>query len=450
MDVGCPGGSFDFLPGGIRLGIADILRDGAVKEEGILKHRRNIMPQAFQGHTPDILSVDHDTALSRVIEPGDQLGGGGFAHTGGANQGHHHAGLAVKGHILQHGNAVAVMEADILKGDTALGLAQVLGIGSILDGRRRFQDQRHTLCACQGLLQVLQQIGQAGHRGIKQGQVQHEGHDILHAQLPPVGQEAAEKHHQHRSGGGQEFHRGVKYRAGPEGPKHGRHLLKVLHPDPLTFVALLAEGLDLVQARQAVLQLGIQLAHALLGSPEEGPDDFGKYHTGSQDQRNGGAGNQRQAPVDGQENGQNTAEGHDIGDHFRNHVGIQQLKIPGVVDHTAHQVAGLLVMEEAKVQTLELVIQPAAQIAHQIPGRFVGQIAAQKAEKDPQQIQHQQRQGQLHDCGQGGIIHSPLHHAGHGGQHLGGCQIHKGQGQGGQNGHHIEHLVPGGFPGQFP
>ena len=134
---------------------------------------------------------------------------------------------------------------------------------------------------------------------------------------------------------------------GSQRPEHGGDLFKILLPYPFAIVLFLAEGLDFMQAGQAVLELGIQFAHAFLGSLEVGTYDFGEDHTGAENQGNGAAGDQRQFPVDGQKNNQHAGESHHIGDDFGNHMGVQQLKIPGIVDHPAHQIAGLLVMEES-------------------------------------------------------------------------------------------------------
>ena len=39
---------------------------------------------------------------------------------------------------------------------------------------------------------------------------------------------------------------------------------------------------------------------------------------------------------------------------------IEKLEVTGIVYHSAHEVAGLFVMEKGKVKTLELIIQTAS------------------------------------------------------------------------------------------
>ena len=73
-------------------------------------------------------------------------------------------------------------------------------------------------------------------------------------------------------------------------------------------------------------------------------------------------------------------------------MGIKQFKIPGIIYHTAHQIAGLLVMEKSQIQTLQFIIHPASEIPHQIPGCLMCQIIAEEPENHPEKIQRQQQQ----------------------------------------------------------
>ena len=191
-----------------------------------------------------------------------------------------------------------------------------------------------------------------------------------------------------------------------------------------------------MNAGQIVLQPRVQLAHALLGHLEKGSYLFGKDHTRNQDQRDREAGDQRQLPVDREQDRKYAGEGHQIGDQLRDDMGVEQFKISGIVHHPAHQVARLLVMEKAEIKALQPVIQPPPQISHQVPGRLVGQVVAQEPKQHPQQIQAEQDQGEGADHGQG---NGPrLHHARQRGKHPGRRQIYHGQSQRGQDRRHIQ------------
>ena len=216
----------------------------------------------------------------------------------------------------------------------------------------------------------------------------------------------------------------MKHRADAQGMEHGLDVGEILLVDPLGFVVLPAEGLDLMHARDIVLELAVQLAHLLLGGAEERPHLFGKHKAGSEDQRQRNAGDQRQLGIDGQQHHQYAGEGDEIGDHIRDDVGVEVLKVAGIIDHAGHQVAGLLVMEEAQVEALQLVVDLRAQIAHQVPGGLMRHVIAAEAEEDPQQIQPHQHERQHEDDLHPLRRDALLNDARHGGQHLGGSQVH--------------------------
>lgn len=168
----------------------------------------------------------------------------------------------------------------------------------------------------------------------------------------------------------------MEYGAGAQRAEHGAYLFKVFLFYLFIFEFFLAEGLDFVQAGKVILELGIQFTHAFLGSLEERAHFLGKNYAGKENQRNRAAGNQRQLPVYHKKNDEDARKGHQVGDHFGYHMCIKQFKIPGVIYYPAHQISGLLIMEEAQIQMLQLVIHPAAQIPYQVPGSFMRQIIA--------------------------------------------------------------------------
>ena len=235
-----------------------------------------------------------------------------------------------------------------------------------------------------------------------------------------------------------------------QGEKLGVHLLEVLLVHLLRLIVLPAEGLDLMEAGQVILELAVELARLLLGQAEIGPHLLGEDHPGKEDQGDGGAGDEGQLPVDGQQDDQHPQEGHQIGEALRDDVGIELLEIPGVVHHPAHEVAGLLVVEIAQVHPFQLVVGPGAQVPHQVPGRLVGQIIAQKAEQHPEQVKRDKNSGKRIDLIETGLIHTVFHDPGHGGEYSGGSQVHPGQSQCGKDRNDIESTVADGFAAELP
>ena len=100
MDVSGLCGGDDFLTGGIRFCVADVVGDGAVEQEGVLQYRRNVFTKTLQGDIADVLPVYQNRTIHRIIETGDKLGNGGFSYTGGTHKGNHLSRFTGKGNVL--------------------------------------------------------------------------------------------------------------------------------------------------------------------------------------------------------------------------------------------------------------------------------------------------------------------------------------------------------------
>ncbi len=48
--------------------VADVVADRAVQQRGVLRHHRDLAAQALLRHLGDVLAVDQDAALGRVVE----------------------------------------------------------------------------------------------------------------------------------------------------------------------------------------------------------------------------------------------------------------------------------------------------------------------------------------------------------------------------------------------
>ena len=384
MNIGSLRGFLNLCHRSVRRSVADVLGDRAVEEERILQHRRDLASEALDRDVVDIMAVDQNAAFIRLVEARDQLCHGGLADAGGTDERQHFAGSAVERDVLQYRDAFVIGKTDMVKSDLALDILKIFGTRTVRNLNRRIQDLHDTFRAGKGLLHILQKVGKAGNRRIEEAQIQKKRDDGFDLQAFGIGQIAADSHHENRSDRRSEFHKRMENRADLQGIEHRVYMLKVAFIDSAGLVFLPAEGLDLMNAGEIVLQLAVQLAHLLLLDSEEGTNLFGEEKAGDDDQRDGGAGDQRELPVDRQQDDQRSREGNEVGDGFRNHVGVEQLKIPGVIDDSAHQITGLLVVEEAKMHTLDLVVGLGAEIAHQVPGGFMGQVVAQEPEQDPE------------------------------------------------------------------
>ena len=68
MGIGEPGRGDHFLATGLLLAVGDVVVDAHGKELGFLEHDGDVVAQAFDRHIAQILAVDTDGALLRIVE----------------------------------------------------------------------------------------------------------------------------------------------------------------------------------------------------------------------------------------------------------------------------------------------------------------------------------------------------------------------------------------------
>src|SRR3954454_1740825 len=103
---------------GARPAIGDVLGQRPVKQDRVLLHNGDLAAQGLLGHPGDILAVNQDAAARNIIEPLHQLGEGGLAGTGAADEPDAFPGADVdRETVIQRRSVIAVMEAHILEHD---------------------------------------------------------------------------------------------------------------------------------------------------------------------------------------------------------------------------------------------------------------------------------------------------------------------------------------------
>ena len=85
MRPSSPGGGLDFITGGIRPSIRDILGNRNRKEKRFLQNKGNLVAKVAQTEIADVLAVDADAALPGIEKAGNEADEGGFSGAGGAD-----------------------------------------------------------------------------------------------------------------------------------------------------------------------------------------------------------------------------------------------------------------------------------------------------------------------------------------------------------------------------
>ncbi len=68
MGVCSPGSSQDLLLAGVGLAVEQVLAHGSVEQEGVLQHHGHLPAQRAKLHPPQIVAIDQDLAVGRVVE----------------------------------------------------------------------------------------------------------------------------------------------------------------------------------------------------------------------------------------------------------------------------------------------------------------------------------------------------------------------------------------------
>ena len=100
VGVGQLGRSHHLLIGGVQLAEADVVRNGAGEQVGVLQHHCQRPAQVRLLDAAHINAVVGDAPVGHVVEPVNQVGYGGLARAGGAHKGNLLAGFCIKADIL--------------------------------------------------------------------------------------------------------------------------------------------------------------------------------------------------------------------------------------------------------------------------------------------------------------------------------------------------------------
>src|SRR5690606_25117622 len=71
----------------VHFGVEQVGADGVVEEKRLLRDHAEVVRQRVQRYVAQVVAVYADTACSRVVEAGDEVGERGFARAAGADDG---------------------------------------------------------------------------------------------------------------------------------------------------------------------------------------------------------------------------------------------------------------------------------------------------------------------------------------------------------------------------
>ena len=86
-DADGAGGVDHLFVGGAGAGVADVFHHGAGEEIVHLEHEAHLLVQRIAGDVADVVAIDEDAALLRLIEAGDEGDDAALAAAGRADEG---------------------------------------------------------------------------------------------------------------------------------------------------------------------------------------------------------------------------------------------------------------------------------------------------------------------------------------------------------------------------
>ena len=198
MQADRPCGFDHLLVGGRGRAEADVVGDRARKQERILGDQRHLRAQGALLDGPHVDAVDQHISVGDVVEAGDQVGDGGLAGAGLADQRHGLAGLDGEVDVLQHRLVGLVGEGDAAQLDAAVDPAHRRGVGGVDDARLGVQQLQHLLAAGHRRLHGGVELAELLDRLEEAADVGQEGDDHADRDRVPAVGEAAEEQHRRR------------------------------------------------------------------------------------------------------------------------------------------------------------------------------------------------------------------------------------------------------------
>ena len=395
----------DLITGGIGLGVGDVLVHRGREQERVVGHERDLAPQRPRLDGPHVGAVDQDRPRSGVVEPRDERDQRGLARRGRADEGDGGARLHDQRDVAQGGlGGALVAQGHVAQLDPSGPLGQRR---CALGHRHRggtVEDLEHPPARGRGPLRRSQHVAERAHGRDQHQQVRVEGGEVADAERPVDDREAAEEQDRGQAEVGQEADgrrvEGLHPRRDHRLLEDARHRLA----EAVELDLLAREGLDHAHAGDVLLGVGGQLGDALLdlllrrpGAAAVAPGDD-DHHRDRRQRDRGQAGVDEEHGHGGQHDGQRRL--HDEDEPVAEEEA-HRLQVDG---RTRHELAGLLAVEEAELERLQVVVQALAQVDLDPEGHAPGHQPPRHRQRQPQ---HRRDHDHDRDEGQVALVVGP-------------------------------------------
>ena len=344
----------DLIEGRPRLAVADVLRNGAAEQDGILQHDADLVSQVQKPNPADVHSVDLDPAAVHVVEPADQVDRRRLSHTRFAHQTNHLAGGHIEVDLVQDRLALVVAEGHLAEPYAPFDMRNGHRIGILIGLGRRIDHLEDPLSTRESprhpavhLTKPLQGAIQEPHIAVERQE---------RAQRQPLQKHLTttvvphDEHAQSRE----------KRRCGEEDRPvdlcgHGavRQRLVPLAED-LDLPGLLGEGLDHPDTREDLVHPRHQVRPGLHPLHEEPMHSPPEHHPPQDDDRNGDKYVQRELPAHREQHPKNAQQHQTIDDKVGHPVHqeiLEAFAVPRDPGHHGTHLSLVVVLERQQLES---------------------------------------------------------------------------------------------------
>ena len=383
----------------------DIALDVTGKQEHILQHLTDVLPQVGDLDLANVHAVDQNLALLDVVIPADQVLDGGLTGTGGTNEGHTLTGLDLEGHVTQHPFAFTIGEPDVLELNMTLEGLHMDGILGIGDGRFGVHQPENTLGSRRSRLDHVEVFGHFLNGVEELGDIPLESQQSTDAHHAGHGQRAAV--------GQQNGHGGDVQNVGDgavDGMAHQlldmclAQLFALLLELPLG-VLFGSEDLYHLHAGNVFGNEGVQLGHLGADGTVHLTGDLGKDEGGDHRKGNDDENGQRQTHMAIQHGLHDTHQNENVGYHGDHHRGEHFQHGLTVVGDAGDQSADGVVVEEADVQLGQVVEDVGTHIVDDLLAHHSQQCSLRIGQGEGQRHRDQIQAAQLEHAHQVVVTH---------------------------------------------
>lgn len=367
-----------------------VVGDSSVEKEAFLGDEADGLTQIFFGEAANVMSVEGDGTVVPLIKPHEQANEGGFAGTGGADEGDGFARLHREANVVQHRGVVSVgkihaLEANFTPQRNGEGRRAFIGL------RRGVQDVEDAATGGSSGLKNLIELMEASDGFVKEADKDKEGDQHAEIEATVEGGPAADGEDNEIAEGGEKIHAGVVKSPGPHDDEGGFAEPCTGGVEEPVFVLLARITLDLTDAVEIVVQQGVESRRGTALCRVAFPGGGGENNCSNDQERHGGEGAQGEHGTPKKHEDRHDTDLQNGHRTLLDAVNQHALHAGHILRYARHDVARGAVIEPGEREGLQSRVEIAAQVKENLLLKSV----VEKNAQDIEAVLHEES-----ECGQ--------------------------------------------------